>query len=722
MRKRSFVALLVFSLLLSAKGQQPQPTPKPTTTPSPPQNASPVEDDVVRITTNLVQLDAVVTRDGKHVSNLKAEDFEIFEDGHPQTITNFAYISNVATATNLTTTAVTKTGAPTMPRGANPADVRRTIALVVDDLGISFDSMIQIRKQLRKFVDEQLQPNDLVAVIRTGGDIGALQQFTTDRRLLDSIIERVRWNPCSRIGVTVFEPGPRTCAYRTTGTTLAALHFIVKGMRDLPGRKSMIVFSDSIPVEDLDTSAPKPGTTTVSGEIREGDSGNGIKYATGYGEPLEHVAELAVRSSVVIYAVDTRGLPTTGPTAADQIKFRPGAMPDEIARTILGTHARDLTIGREGSELLASRTGGFLIRNSNFFDLPRIIADQQGYYLIGYRPAGETFNRRFHKISVRVKRRGFEVRTRAGFFGVTDPETHATEQTVRDQTVRALASPFEAVQIPVRLTPLFVNGPTDGSLIRSLLYFDVKELSFTDEPDGWHKALFDLSTVVFGDNGRIVNETNQAETLRLRGSSYDRILRDGLVYSFDTPVKNPGVYQFRVAVRDTASARLGTAGQFIEVPDLRNKQLAISGIVLSGHLNSEGDEIRSGASSIAVANNEKKTPDAGARPGVRRFRQSPNMFFGYTIYNALLDKTTHGPQLTAQVRIFRDGKAIFTGQPTPIDTTDQHDIARINTGGQLQLGAALPPGEYILQVIVNDLLAKDKHRTATQWIDFEVLK
>src|SRR5688572_15129192 len=91
--------LLLFSILLPVTGQQPQhrPSPDPQPTPSAQQdNPPPTSDqDVVRITTNLVQIDAVVTRDGKLVTDLKAEDFEIYQDGRPQTITNFSYVSNV---------------------------------------------------------------------------------------------------------------------------------------------------------------------------------------------------------------------------------------------------------------------------------------------------------------------------------------------------------------------------------------------------------------------------------------------------------------------------------------------------------------------------------------------------------------------------------------------------------------------------------------------------
>ena len=204
-RKILLCFLISCSFLVPAGGQQTQS--------SKPKQQDPRRDedqDVVRITTNLVQVDAVVTKDGKQVTDLKPEDFELFEDGRPQTITNFSYISNVVSEPSHLTVASAaskdKTTPPVLPAAAHPHDVRRTIALVIDDLGMSFESMTQVRRQARKFVDEKLEPNDLVAIIRTGGEVGALQQFTTDRRVLYSAIEHIRWNPCSRAGLYVFAP------------------------------------------------------------------------------------------------------------------------------------------------------------------------------------------------------------------------------------------------------------------------------------------------------------------------------------------------------------------------------------------------------------------------------------------------------------------------------------------------------------------------------------
>ena len=198
-RRRALASLLALLLALptlapaaharQATPRQPppqtQPRPAQTTAPTPtpaPQEDS--EDDVVRITTNLVQFDTVVTDGaGRQVTDLRPEDFEVLVDGKPQDITNFAYVSTEAGT--VSPMPVAARGAPPPPPARlRPEQVRRTIALVVDDLNASFDSLVDVRRALKKFVDEQMQPRDLVAIIRTSAGMGALQQFTSDKRLL----------------------------------------------------------------------------------------------------------------------------------------------------------------------------------------------------------------------------------------------------------------------------------------------------------------------------------------------------------------------------------------------------------------------------------------------------------------------------------------------------------------------------------------------------------
>jgi hypothetical protein len=92
------------------------------------------------------------------------------------------------------------------------------------------------------------------------------------------------------------------------------------------------------------------------------------------------------------------------------------------------------------------------------------------------------------------------------------------------------------------------------------------------------------------------------------------------------------------------------------------------------------------------------------------------------IYNARLDKAANRPQLETQLRLFRDGQQVFTGKVNPFDPGQQKDLARIVAGGSLLLGNDLQPGEYALQLIVIDKLAKEESRVGSQWIDFEIVK
>ena len=92
------------------------------------------------------------------------------------------------------------------------------------------------------------------------------------------------------------------------------------------------------------------------------------------------------------------------------------------------------------------------------------------------------------------------------------------------------------------------------------------------------------------------------------------------------------------------------------------------------------------------------------------------------IYNPRLDKTTNKSQLVTQVRLFRDGQPVFTGKENPLNSAGTVDPKRLLSGGAIQLGTDLVPGEYVLQVIIKDMLADEKHRTVTQWMDFEIIK
>jgi VWFA-related protein len=745
--KKKFQCITAFATLLSLLTPLAAQTPKPSPTTN-------TQDEKVRITTNLAQVDVVVMdKDGRQVTDLRPEEFELSEDGKRQPITNFSYISNPgspASATLQPATAPSTTAKPAdnisvPPAQLRPEQVRRTIAFLVDDLGVSFESMAYVRKALRDFVDTQMQPGDLLAILRTSGS-GALQQFTTDKRVLYAAIDNIRWLPRGRGDVTAFGNISATDnvstdvltrelmqdmqAFRAQSLsigTIGTLNLLLRSLADKPGRKTVVLFSENFRVTDYNNQRSE----VLVAEMRK-------------------LADYSNRASAVVYTVDTSGLQSLNTTASEspsgaqvvpQLSAGGGAgappsgtraaalagagdRSPEASLRALGNMADSARVSYFESQgvlkYLADLTGGISIRNTNNITggIDRIMEDQKGFYLIGYRPDESTIDpqtgqRRLLKISVKVKRPGLKVRSRSGFYGLTDEERTVERRTREQQLQAALSSPF-AGDVRVRLTSLFGDEQGAGSFVRAMVYVDARDLKFSEEADGTHKATIDIVVLTLDSAGRVVDQASRTETVSAKGETYKRMLQQGLTYVLNVPVKQAGAYQVRVAVRDGASEKLGSASQFTEVPDLTKGGLTISGIILSG------------MSLKAALENAKEEQDPQAGPAVRRLRSGMVLDYGYVVYNAQVDKATNKPQLTTQMRLFRDGKPVFTGKVAPLDLTGQTGTKRLIAGGRFQIGTEMTPGDYALQVIVTDELikekSKDKRRTATQWIDFEVVK
>ena len=749
MRRIPPVLLLVLQLSLAASAQQPdKPTPQssPSVTETQ-QSTRPSDEDVVKITTNLVQVDAVVTdKSGKLIRDLRPDEVQIFEDGRQQKITNFSLVTAEApTAQPAPSARVDKTAPPLPPVKLHPEDVRRTIALVVDDLGLSFESTYYTRHALKKFVDDQMQPGDLVAVIRTSGGIGALQQFTADKRQLYAAIERIRWYAGGRSGIGAFAPMesklPNANQQQQASAdqqqqamadeqqkanddlnqfredvfavgTLGAVGYVVKGMRDLPGRKSILLISDGFTI------------------YRQDDPNRNYRTL----QALRRLIDQANRATVVIYTMNATGVQVLGLTAADSTS---GMGADEIEKQLTDRRTTAFE-SQDGLNYLAKETGGIAIRGTNDLSggIRRVIEDQKSYYLIGYRPDESTFDakdgrRTFHKLTLKVTRPGkYSVRMRNGFYGITEDDEKTLATTPRQQLFTALTSPFGAAGVRLRLTTLFANDPKIGSYMRSLLHINADDLTFTDMPDGAHTATFDVAAITFGDNGSVVDQVGETFTTKVRGEEYLRLQKNGFVFFLTVPIKKAGAYQLRTALRDQGSGHVGSASQFIEVPDIKKNRLLLSGILLNPAdpvtSNKPAGQAGPAANQPAAGEDAAKTKADSANRlnnvALRQVKPGQLLQYSLVVYNAHLDKGTSLPQLRTQLQLFRDGQLIFSGKEITLSDEKQSDLKRIPAGGTLQLGSDLLPGEYVLQITATDLLADEKHRVATQWIDFEVVK
>ncbi len=703
--------LLLLAVCLTASAQTPAPTVQPAD-----------EDSVVRITTNLIQIDAVVTdKDGKLVTNLRPEDFELLVNGKPQKLTNFSLVTvePISTAEPAPRTLIAdKNGTPLPPVRLRSEEVKRTIALVVDDLTLSYESMSYVKKSLKKFVDEQMQPGDLVAILRTGSGVSALQQFTSDKRQLYAAIESIKYNqavgrimsfyreiegayegetkiPSGGRGIVLNENPDKYRDDMLATASLAAAGYIIQGMRGLPGRKAVMLLTEGFTLVD-------PNYPSRNARLRQA---------------FERLVDSSNRAGVVIYSMDARGLVAEGLVGEDASKTTKASQ--EIPPSL--TNRERFNRPLDGMQTLSEQTGGFAIYNSNDLGsgIKQALDDQKSYYLLGFQPEASAFDpakARFNHLIVKVKGNGLKVRYRSGFFGIKDEDAKPVVNTPEQQVMRALTSPFASNDISLRLTPLFGNDARAGSYVRSLVHISIKGLTFTEKPGGLRESVINIVAYTFGEDGRVVDSVGETHTISLTDALYQRAQTSGLVYSLNMPIKRAGAYQLRVAVRDDKSSKVGSASQFINIPDIKKSGLALSGIALSSADTRQGKTNAANQQSTEAASTSMLTQAA-----MRRFRTGHLLQFAYAIYNAKLDKSTKQPRLVTQLKLFRDGKEIYSGQPAPFDLTGQADFQHLLAEGGLQLGG-LQAGEYVLQVTVTDLLVTGKSRTAANWIDFEVEK
>jgi hypothetical protein len=212
--------------------------------------------------------------------------------------------------------------------------------------------------------------------------------------------------------------------------------------------------------------------------------------------------------------------------------------------------------------------------------------------------------------------------------------------------------------------------------------------------------------MVVDENGAVVDQPGITFRTKLSGADYERAMKDGWLYTLDVPVKKAGPYELRVAVRDNATGRIGTASQSVQAPDLQPERVALSGLMLQtlGTERAAGQDLRGSTARI--------------------FHPGETVTYSYQVLNPKLDKGTRRPKVEAQVNLYRDGKEPSTGRPVPMVVAA--DPTRLLASGALKIGLDMPAGEYVLEVVATDLLANVlgaegyHNRTVAQYINFQV--
>jgi VWFA-related protein len=666
---------------------------------------APTDQPTFRVAVDAVTIDAVVTADdGTIVPDLTANDFAVYQDGRKQRLLTATFVP--------VTSGTSRAGSPDLatPRSRFPEGARlsspliarehvgRTIVIVVDDLGLSGQGLLRLLPALRRFVDTEVLATDAVAIVRTGESNGLVQTMTQDRDALFAAIDALRYNSLSRKGpwamgdVTQLGNSPpqfdgpeRPLA---TLESLSALTFVVRAARDLPGRKAVVVASEGFQ-SSLDGTAT---TTGLDPRVRDA---------------IERVADQAVRSGVVLYALDCTGLETGGLRASDDIHYVPDM--NAAVNRFATTRQHALRDAQQSLAYLTEQTGGFAIVNTNDLanGLSRIAGDIRGYYVIGYAPDADTFAvdprlARRHSISVKLNRPGLRVRTRRAFMGISDPEATPHDASPAQTLVGAAISPFSTSTIGLDTTNLPGYWPGRGLFVRSVLRLDGRALTFEASPDGSRTATIDLVGLVFDSDGTQVHDISTGFDVTLEAHALDRVVEDGLAYVARVPIAKAGGYQVRFAVRDRRSGRIGTGGGFVAIPDVPGGTFALSGLVLRAN---QGD-----GSAAALQSDRFSVPPKDAR---RSFTRGTTLFYSYQVYNGDGAVRSRASLWRADHQVMETPPVILPPAPAGLPRT---------AAGQITLGVDLPPGAYVLQVAaeVPARRGPSKERTAIQRMSFDV--
>lgn len=708
---QTFLFTFCFLLSVSVFGQTPIVAPTP-----------PVQEneDIIRISSSLVQTDFIVLdKDGKQVRDLKESDVVILQDGKPQKIANFSYVSfNSPNNVSDGTTVKQKTGknappVPPVPARSNQAG--RLITFVVDDgnCNASITGMSATRDALTKFVSGEMQPNDRIAIYQTKGGSNLLQQYTSNKEQLLRTIKKIRFlSPVFGCGAGIFDAATSDYTIKATGTgskvfesetdkqtrkdgedfnrnnqvvgTIGVLNFVVERLKPVAGRKMVFILSDGFKIP--------AGSRAL--------------------EAVRGITDNASRSSVVFYTVDTRGVVIPGFIGAQD-----NLLPDDTSK-VADERSDLLQATRNGLAYLAHSTGGRFIKEDNFFDkqIEEAVNLENGYYLIAYQPENETFKSKdFHKIEVKVVNSNLRVLSRTGFYGIEDKPRKTKQKTADSPLFQALASPLQESGIDVRLTTLYKNDVKQGNFVRALLYLNGRDLSLIDEPGGTKKLSLDVVAVTLDEKNKVIGEFNRAHTIHIPQEAVPIVLQNGLVYTADVPIEKTGAYSLRIVVRDNSSNRLASASDFVEVQDVKKGGFFMSGLIITGN-GADGTPAFPTAASVEKAISPVTYVSNSA---VRQYRAGDTLFYAYTIYNAKIDSAAKIPNLTAQLRLYRDGNLVIEGKEQPIELNNQTDLTRIQNSGSLRVTPGVQAGDYVLQIVVKDAAA---NKTTSQWIDFEVVK
>ena len=680
---RRLIVLVLLLAGLTQPGTAQQAAPPQSEQAAPPQTPQGQPQPTFRAGINYVAVDVIVKdRRDNPVIDLRKEEFEVFEDGKPQPIEEFRLVKIDSTA---------KPGDP-VPRRIRSRDDEqaeasredvRVFAILLDDYHTRKLTSMSIREPLTKFLQTQLAPTDLVAIMYPLTPVSDLL-FTNDHASIVSAVQRFEGRKFDYIPRNRFEEQyaripPQEVERIRNDVVMDALSSVAVRMGSMrQGRKSIIFVSEGFTImlppqmQRLNAQDPIDPRIAVAGAaVQDSPQQQSAEFFNQamLDSRLREVYRDVNRNNVSIYSLDPRGLT---PFEYD-IDAVPGG-----ASISFQTDRRALQMTQDTLKALSEETDGRAIVNRNSLDqgLASIVRDSSFYYLLGYNSTQSQNDGKFHEIRVRVKRSGVDVRARKGYWALTAADVKrvgSAAPTVAKPIMTALASIAPSVQAGkfVRTwvgTERGSNGKTRVTLI-------------------WEPLLAPPGTTRREQAGRVsLLAATASGELVFRGASPEQSATPApgtangpQRLTFESP---PGKLELRLTVQDAGNGTLDQETKTIDVPDLTAPVAAITTPrVLRAR---------------TVREFQTLAADAAATPTVgREFSRTERLLIRFDAYAAGSEQV----QPTA-ILLNRAGTKMA-----------DVPVAAAPAGGTHQINlslASIPAGEYLVEIAVSSASGEAK--------------
>ena len=633
---------------------------------------------VFRAGINVVRVDAIVTDgDGNHVSDLQASDFEVYEDGVLQTVESFDLVEISAVAALDAERPGGISNRNDVEREAGRADVR-VFVIFFDDYHVRWGNGRQASMQIIEFLQKNLIPTDLVAVMYPLTPLIDLQ-FTRDHeRVIDQVNNwygrKYDYEPLNVFELEYSYYPTETVELIRTAVSLSALNALtihLGGIRE--GRKNVLVVSEGfsyyVPPQLRSSNAelgPSRGENPAVGDPFAANNSyeetrQVFDKASMY-QDLKRLYSSANRFNTAFYTIDPRGLAV--------FEF------DLSSPAVIGggTDSAFLRDTQDTLRLLADQTDGRAIVNQNDFipGLEQMMRDASAYYLLAYNSALAPTDGEFHEIEVRVKRDGVKVRNRPGYWAMSERDVRRALEGPSKEPPKAIDRALDSLAEPRRgyLVKSWV-GTSRGDDGRT-------KVTFVWEPtrgqSGRDEAPARVLVTAMGESGGASyrGRVPEPEGASGRGLAASKAGADGTARPMVSFEADPGTLQMSLAVEGEAGEVLDRTRDEIQIPDFTGPNLVLS------------------TPAFFRARNhlewEKVVSDWDAIPAVARdFRRTERILLRFEAYAP----GTTEPHVTAYL-LNRQGTRMFPLIVLP--AADGHPY-------QVDIQpAALAPGDYVVEL------------------------